>query len=148
MELILLQDVKGLGEQYQTVTVKPGYGRNYLIPQGFATLANRASKAQVAQKIKQSQTREEKMRSEMETMVGRIRNNPIRVGAKVGATDKIFGSVTNVQLAEAIREQTGVEVNRRKIEIPEDIKTLGSYKAHIRFSETFQYDIDFEVVAD
>ena len=148
MEIILIQDVKGLGNQYDTVKVKDGYGRNYLIPQKFAIIANRANKAIVAERIKQSRSKEEKMMGQIEAMVERIKLNPIKVGAKVGTTEKIFGSVTNVQLAEAIKQQTGIEIYRRKLTISDDVKTLGTYQAMLYFGEDLKYMIDFEVVSE
>jgi large subunit ribosomal protein L9 len=148
MEIILLQDVKGLGEQFETVTVKPGYGRNYLIPQKMAVIANRPNKAVVAERAKQIKAKEARLLQEIETVVDRIKLNPIKIGAKVGATDKIFGSVTNVQMSEAIKQQAGVEIDRRRIQLPDEIKTLGEYTATLNFGENLKYDIAFEVVAE
>ncbi|QQS28987.1 MAG: 50S ribosomal protein L9 [Sphingobacteriales bacterium] len=148
MEIILIQDVAGLGEQYQTVKVKDGYGRNYLIPQKLGLIANRSNKAIIAERIRQSRSKEDKLIQSIEAMVERIKMNPIKVGAKVGTTEKIFGSVTNVQLAEAIKQQTGIEVDRRKLTIDEDVKMLGSYQAVLYFREDLKYLIDFEVVAE
>ncbi len=148
MEIILIQDVDGLGDQYATVKVKDGYGRNFLIPQKLGLIANRANKAIVAERMRQTRSKEEKVIHKIEAMAERIKLNPIKVGAKVGTTEKIFGSVTNVQLAEAIKQQTGIEVDRRKLTIDEDVKTLGSYQAVLYFREDLKYVIDFEVVAE
>lgn len=148
MELILLQDVQGLGTQFSTVNVKPGYGRNYLLPQKMAIIANKANKAMAAEKMKQLTRKRERMVAEIETLVARLKVRPIQVGAKVGTTDKIFGSVTNVQLAEAIKAQTGIEIDRRKLSISDDVKTLGNYTATVDFGDGLHYDITFEVVAE
>ena len=148
MEIILIQDLDGLGDQYATVKVKDGYGRNFLIPQKLGLVANRANKAIVAERIRQTRSKEEKVIHKIEAMAERIKLNPIKVGAKVGTTEKIFGSVTNVQLAEAIKQQTGIEVDRRKLTIDEDVKTLGAYQATLYFREDLKYVIDFEVVAE
>lgn len=148
MEIILIEDVQGLGDQYATVKVKDGYGRNYLIPQKLAIVANRANKAVIAERIRQSRSKEDKIIQKIDAMVERIKLNPIQVGAKVGTTEKIFGSVTNVQLAEAIKLQTGIEVDRRKLTITDEVKTLGSYQAILYFREDLKYVIDFEVVSE
>ncbi|MBK6611447.1 MAG: 50S ribosomal protein L9 [Chitinophagales bacterium] len=148
MELILLQDVAGLGLQYDLVTVKNGYGRNYLIPKKLAAVANKASKAMAAERMKVLQLKEERMLHEIEDLVGRIKEKPIIVGAKTGTTEKIFGAVTNVQLAEAIKRQTGIDIDRRKIEIVEEVKTLGLYTAQLNFIGGRHYTIEFEVVAE
>lgn len=148
MQIILLQDVDGLGEQFQTVEVRPGYGRNFLIPKKLAVVANRANQAMADQRLKQIMKREQRVIAEIEAMIGQINARPIKVGAKVGTTEKIFGSVNNVQLAEAIKAQTGVEIDRRKIMIEEEVKTLGEYVATIKFREGQKYDIKFEVVAE
>lgn len=148
MDIILLQDVKGLGEQFDTVAVKPGYGRNFLIPQKLAVIANRANKAVAIERAKQIGIKEARVLKEIESLVERIKLNPIKIGAKVGTTDKIFGSVTNVQLSDAIKQQTGVEIDRRRIALPDEIKTLGEYVAVINFGDSLRYDIAFEVVAE
>lgn len=148
MEIILLQDIEKLGNQFDTVTVKPGYGRNYLIPQKLAVIANKANKANVGERIRQIKFKENRVMQQIESMIDRIKANPIIIGAKVGTTDKIFGSVTNVQLADAIKKQTGIEVDRRKIIIKEEVKVLGSYEAEIKFSEEAKYNFTFEVVSE
>ncbi len=148
MEIILLKDVAGLGSRFDKVTVKNGYGRNYLIPKKMAVIANRANSAKLAERMRQIQAKEERILAEIEQLIERIKANPIQVGAKVGTTDKIFGSVTNVQLAEAIKKQTGVELDRRKLSINEEVKTLGTYKATISFREGAVYEFDFDVVSE
>ncbi len=148
MQVILLKDIEGLGYEYDEVTVKGGYGRNFLIPKRMAVVANRANRNKVAELMKQITSKERRYLAEIESVIERIKARPIQVGAKVGTTEKIFGSVTNVQLADAIKKQTGVEVDRRKITIPEEVKTLGTYTANIRFSEENNYDIEFEVIAE
>jgi len=148
MQVILLQDVERLGEQFQTVTVKGGYGRNFLIPKKMAVVANKANTAIYAERLKQINAKENRLIQEIETLVERLKFAPIKVGAKVGTTDKIFGSVTNVQLADAIKRQTGIAIDRRKITIPDEVKTLGNYSAKVRFRDDLKYEIEFEVVAE
>jgi len=148
MQVILLQDIERLGDQFQTITVKGGYGRNFLIPKKMAVVANRANKAVYTERLKQIHAKENRLVQEIETLVERLKLAPIKVGAKVGTTDKIFGSVTNVQLADAIKRQTGIEIDRRKITIPDEVKTLGNYSAKVRFRDDLRYEIEFEVVAE
>ena len=148
MEIILLKDVQGLGSQFDTVTVKNGYGRNFLIPKKLGIIANRANKAVVGAKLNQINSKAAKALAAIEELVEKIKGTTLKVGAKVGTTEKIFGSVTNIQLADAIKRQTGIEIDRRKIVITEDIKTLGTYKAIIDFREDVKTEIAFEVVAE
>ncbi len=147
MKVILLKNIEGLGDEFETITVKNGYGRNYLIPQKLAVIANKANQAQAAERVRQITAKERREREKVEALMEQIKASPIKIGAKVGTTDKIFGSVNNVQLADAIKRQTGVEVDRRKIVIKEEIKTLGSYTATVKFREG-NYEFDFEVVAE
>lgn len=148
MELILLQDVENLGEKFQTVKVKPGYGRNYLLPRRMAVVANQSNKNAMSSLIKQLDKKRSKEMEEWKATAARLQNTPLSVGAKVGASNKIFGSVTNVQLAEAIKRLTGVEVDRRKIHINEEVKTLGTYSAHVELHKEVKIDVNFDVVSE
>ncbi|HAE35245.1 MAG: 50S ribosomal protein L9 [Chitinophagales bacterium] len=148
MEVILLKDVENLGDANAVVKVKDGYGRNFLIPRGLAVVANDGNKRMLEELKRQTSIKEAKMMAEVEKMAGQFKDNVIRVGAKVGQNDKIFGSVTNVQLAEAIRTQLGVLVDRKKISMEEDVKSLGNYSAHISLSAEKKVEVKFEVVEE
>ncbi len=148
MRIILLKDVPNLGYKNDVVEVKNGYGRNYLIPQNFAIVANRANLAKVEELSRQSARKQEKALAGLKAGIAKLDAAKITIGAKVGTTEKIFGSVTNVQIAEAIKKATGVEVDRRRISLEEDIKTLGTYTANIDFHKDLKYDLEFEVVAE
>lgn len=148
MDIILLQDVKNLGDQFETVSVKPGFGRNYLIPQKMAILATPANRATIAERKRQISAKEAKNIHLIESLIEQIKASTVTVGAKVGGSDKIFGSVTNIQLADAIKAQTGVEVDRRRVTILDEVKVLGTHKARVRFAENMHADIDFEVIAE
>lgn len=149
MEIILLENVDGLGKISDQVTVKNGYGRNYLLPRKMALLANKSNKAKAAEIASQAARREEKVLSQYEGLVSQIKAATVKVGAKVGTTGKIFGSVTNVQLAEAIKKATGEEVDRRKITIKaEEVKQLGEYEAVIALHPKVKVDFNFEVIAE
>ena len=148
MEIILLKDVENLGEANDVVKVKNGYGRNYLIPKGLALVASEGNRRMLEELKRQTAVKEQKMVAELEKMVDKFKNTVIRVGAKVGQNEKIFGSVTNVQLAEAIKTQIGVVVDRKKINIEEEVKSLGAYTAYITLSAERKVDVSFEVVEE
>ena len=148
MEIILLQDVDNLGDKHEVVSVKDGYGRNYLIPQKLGIIANQSNMARLAELRKQEEAREAKMISTYQEMADQLKSTVIRIGAKAGTTGKIFGSVTNVQLAQAIKDQLGLEIDRKKIEVPEEIKELGSYTAELHLHKEVDAKISFEVVAE
>jgi len=149
MQVILIENVKGLGKANDLVEVKGGYGRNYLLPNRLALMANKGNKKVAAEIVAQADRREQKVLSQFEGLVEKINNQTIKVGAKVGTTGKIFGSVTNVQLAEAIKKNTGEEVDRRKITIlSEEVKTLGEYEAQLVLHPKVKVDFNFEVISE
>lgn len=148
MEVILLENVDNLGERHDVVSVKNGYGRNYLIPQGMARVATSSDKRHVAEIRKQQSAKAAKALADMEAIAEKLASKTLQVGAKAGATGKLFGSVTNIQLADAIKKEFDVEVDRRKIAFPGDIKTLGKYKASVVLHKEVTADIEFEVVED
>jgi large subunit ribosomal protein L9 len=149
MEVILKKSVEKLGERDDVVTVKPGYARNYLIPQGLAVTANETNRKILANSLKFKSKREEAMLADYKEIAAKLAKATLKVGAKVGTTDKIFGSVTTHHLAEAIKTQLGIEVDRRVLSIQGDeIKSLGSYKLDVKLHEDVQVVLDFEVVAE
>jgi len=148
MEVILKQDLKGLGYKNDIVKVKNGYGRNFLIPQRIAVLATESNKKMQAEEIKQSSFKEEKLRNEATAMAAKFADVTVKVGAKAGESGKIFGSVTNIQLADALKK-AGYDVERKNIEMNEDaIKALGTYSAKVRLFKEISATINFEVVAE
>lgn len=148
MEIILIQDVDNLGGKNELVKVRNGYARNFLIPQGLAVEASPSNRKQLEERLKQTRKREEKMLAEINSVVAKLQEAPLQVGAKTGTSGKIFGTVTPLQLSRAIRDQKGYEIDRRKISLPEDVKELGSYKASIDFGNGKSAEVDFEVVAE
>lgn len=148
MQVILIQDVNNLGGAHELVNVKNGYGRNYLIPHKFAIEASPSNLKQLEERKKQLAKKEEKLLAEINSVIAVIKESPLKIGAKTGTSGKIFGSVTSVQIARAIREQKGYEIDRRRITILDDVKELGSYKAKIDFGKGHETDVDFEVVAE
>jgi large subunit ribosomal protein L9 len=148
MQVILIKDVDNLGGSNELVKVKHGYARNFLIPQKMAVEANPSNLKQLDEKIKQQKKKEAKMLAEINQVIAKLQETPLKLGAKTGTSGKIFGTVTSLQVARAIREQKGYEIDRKRITMPEDVKELGSYKAVIDFGNGKNTELDFEVVAE
>lgn len=148
MQVILIQDVDNLGGTNELVTVKNGYARNFLIPQKKAVEANSSNLKQMEEKQKQLAKKEAKLLSEINSVISVLRESPLRIGAKTGTSGKIFGSVTSLQISRAIRDQKGYEIDRKRINIPNEVKELGAYKATIDFGNGNNTEVDFEVVAE
>jgi len=148
MDIILIQDVDNLGAAHEIVKVRNGYARNFLIPRKMAVEASPGNLKQLEEKVKLAKKKEEKMLAEINSVVAKLNESPLRIGAKTGTSGKIFGSVTSLQISRAIREQKGYEIDRKKISITDEIKELGTYKAHIDFGNNKSADVDFEVVAE
>ncbi|BDQ11988.1 MULTISPECIES: 50S ribosomal protein L9 [Sediminibacterium] len=146
MQVILIQDVDNLGGKNELVTVKNGYARNYLIPQKFAVEASPSNLKQLEEKLKVKAKKEAAMLAEINKVVEVLKSSPVKVGAKTGTSGKIFGAVTSLQIARAIRDQKGYEIDRKRINIVDEVKELGSYKATIDFGNGNNTEIDFEVV--
>ncbi|WP_353182104.1 50S ribosomal protein L9 [Parapedobacter lycopersici] len=147
MEVILKQDIKKLGEKDDIVSVKPGYGRNYLIPQGFAVLATESSKKVLAENIRQAQFKQDKIKKDATELAAKLESVKLTIGAKAGETGKIFGSVNSIQVAEALKQQ-GFDVDRRRITFEEDPKVLGEYVANLNLHKEVKVQVPFEVVAE
>lgn len=148
MQVILIQDVNNLGGLNEVVNVRNGYARNFLIPQGLAVEASPSNVAQLQERLKQQQKKEAKMLAEINSVIAKLKEGAIKIGAKTGTSGKIFGSVTSVQIARAIRDQKGYEIDRRKIHILDEIKELGTYKAKVDFGNGNETEIEMEVVAE
>src|SRR5215204_5664518 len=148
MDIILIQDVDNLGGRNELVKVKNGYARNFLIPQGLAVEANPSNKKQLEERLKVAKKKEDVMLAQINSVISKLKESPVKVGAKTGTSGKIFGSVTSLQISRAIRDQKGYEIDRKRISIADEVKELGSYKAHIDFGNGKFADIDFEVVGE
>ena len=148
MEIILIQDVDNLGAAHEKVSVKNGYARNFLIPSKLAVEANSSNLKQMEEKLKQKHKKEEKLLAEVNKVIEVLKGSPLKIGAKTGTSGKIFGSVTSVQLARAIRDQKGYEIDRRRIHILSDVKELGTYKAKVDFGNGNETEVEFEVSAE
>ena len=148
MQVILIQDVDNLGQNNELVTVKNGYARNFLIPQKFAVEANPSNLKQLQEKLKVKAKKEAAMLAEVNKVIAVLKESPVKIGAKTGTSGKIFGSVTALQIARAIRDQKGYEIDRKRITIIGDVKELGTYQASIDFGGGKSTEIEFEVVGE
>ena len=148
MQVILINDVEKLGYKHDVVEVKPGYGRNYLIPKALAKIANKSNMAELDEIKRQEAEKEAARKAEYVEMARKMEGVVLKIGAKAGQSGKIFGSVTNVQIAAALKDQLGLDVERRKIEIAEEVKDLGTYQATINLHVEVQPSISFDVIAE
>lgn len=149
MEVILKQDIQNLGYANDVVNVKSGYARNYLIPNGLAITANETNKKVLEENLRQKAFKEEKITKEAETLAKALEGITVKIGAKAAETGKIFGSVNNIQIADAILQQFKYDIDRKKIVVDGDsIKELGTYSAEIRLHKDVKVNISFEVFAE
>ncbi len=147
MEIILKQDIKKVGEKDDIVNVKPGFGRNYLIPKGYAILATPSEKKVLAENIKQAQFKQEKIKLDAEAIAAKLEGVKLNIGAKAGESGKIFGSVNTIQIADALKKQ-GFEVDRRRITFEEEPKFVGEYIANLNLHKEVKVQVPFEVIAE
>jgi large subunit ribosomal protein L9 len=147
MEVILKQDVKNLGEKDDIVNVKPGYGRNYLIPKGFAQQATESARKVLAENLKQAQFKQEKIRKDADAIATRLEGIKLTIGAKAGETGKIFGAINTIQIADALKKE-GFEVDRRRITFDAEPKFVGEYTANLNLHKEVKVKVPFEVVAE
>jgi len=149
MEIILKKDVTDLGYAHDVVTVKDGFARNYLIPQGHAVMATEPNRKINAEDLRQKSFKAQKTRSEAELVAKSLENTTVKIGAKAAETGKIYGSVNAIQIADALRDQFKIDIDRKKIHVDGDsIKETGSYTASIRLHKDIQVTINFEVIAE
>ncbi|MDO6436149.1 50S ribosomal protein L9 [Cyclobacterium sp. 1_MG-2023] len=147
MEVILKTDIKGLGYKNDLVDVKPGYGRNYLIPQGFALLATSSNKKILQENIKQAAHKAEKIKTEAEAVAAKLESITLEIKAKIGDSGKIFGKVTTLQLSDALAEKS-IDIDRKKISINQPVTTSGDYEAEIDLHREVKTNVKFVVVAE
>lgn len=149
MEVILKQDVPNLGYINDKVNVKPGYARNFLIPQGIAILATETNRKILAENLKQKAFKADRVLHEAEELAQGLKDLTVKIGAKAAESGKIFGSVNAIQIAQALKDQFKFDIDRKKIHVDgEHIKELGTYKARIILHKEVQLDINFEVFAE
>ena len=146
MEIILLTDIANLGHKDDIVDVKQGYGRNYLIPQGYAILATPSARKVVAENLRQRAHKEAKLKAEAEAIAAQLAEVKLTIGAKTSSTGKIFGSVNSIMLSESLKEK-GFDIDRKKI-VLKDVKEIGTYTALIKLHREVKVDVEFEVVSE
>lgn len=147
MEVILKQNVPGLGNKHTMVTVKPGYGRNYLIPRKIAIVANAANKKVAQQYLDQIEKKEEKFRSDAKILAEKLATTTIKLKVKAGDQGKIFGTVTALQIAEYIHNTHGINIEPKTIIINQPIKEVGTYEATFNPYKSISQNIKIEVTA-
>jgi len=147
MEVILTQDVQGLGYKNDVVKVKPGYGRNYLIPNGVALIANDANKRMTAENTRQAAHKAAKVKQDAETLAQRLGDLTIELKTKAGETGKIFGAVTAIQIADALKGK-GFDIDRKKVILKEQPKQLGTYKVSLDLHKEVKHEITVNVVGE
>jgi large subunit ribosomal protein L9 len=148
MEVILIQDVDNIGAKNEVVKVKNGYARNFLLPRQLAVESSPSNRKQLEERMKQVKKKEDKMLAEINSVIAKLNEAPLKLGAKTGTSGKIFGSVTSLQISRAIREQRGYEIDRKKISIADEVKEIGTYKATIDFGNSKTTEVEFEVIAE
>ena len=146
MEIILLTDIENLGHKDDIVDVKQGYGRNYLIPQGYAILATPSARKVVAENLRQRAHKEAKLKAEAEEIAAQLAEVKLTIGAKTSSTGKIFGSVNSIMISESLKEK-GFDIDRKKI-VLKDVKEIGTYTALIKLHREVKVDVEFEVVSE
>jgi large subunit ribosomal protein L9 len=148
MEVILIKDVNTLGGRNEVVKVKNGYARNFLIPQKYAVEASPSNLKQLEERLKVQRKKEDAMLAEIKSVIAKLTAAPLKLAVKTGTSGKIFGSITTVMVAKGIREQFGYEIDRRKIQLPEELKELGTYTAKIDFSNGNEAELTLEIIAE
>jgi large subunit ribosomal protein L9 len=148
MQIILLKDVEKLGNMHDVVTVKDGYARNYLIPNQMALVANKTNLANLKEILRQQENRENKMLGTYQEMAKKAEGVTLRITSKAGASGKLFGSIQATHIVEALKSQAGLEVDRKKVIMPEDVKELGAYVATLNLHKQVQAPVKFEIVAE
>lgn len=147
MEVILTQDVQGLGYKNDVVKVKSGYGRNYLIPKGIAMVANASNRKMVEENIRQAAHKAEKLRKDAQELAEQIGELVLEIGAKVGESGKIFGAITSLQISDALKEK-GFEIDRKRIIFNTKVKEVGEYLITLDLHKEVKKEIPFKVVAE
>ncbi len=148
MEVILIKDLNTLGGKNEVVKVKNGYARNFLIPRGIAVEASPSNMKQLNERLKVQAKKEAVIMAEINSVISKLKETPVRITAKTGTSGKIFGSVTTVMIARAISEQKGYDIDRRKIHLLDDVKELGLHKAKVDFTNGTEAEFEVEVIAE
>lgn len=147
MEVILKEDIQNLGYKDDVVNVRKGYARNFLIPQGKAVIASESAKKVLAENQKQRAHKLAQVKADAQALADKLEGITLTIGTKTSSTGTIFGSVSNIQISEALKEK-GIEVDRKLIIIKDQVKEIGNFNAIVRLHKEIAVDIPFEVVAE
>lgn len=147
MEVILKQDVQGLGYKNDIVKVRPGYGNNYLIPNGFALIANDSNKRLVNENIRQAAHKAAKVKQDADALAARVGELTIEIKTKAGESGKIFGAVTALQISDALKAK-GFDIDRKKVVLKESPKQIGTYTATLDLHKEVKHEIKVKVVGE
>ena len=147
MEIILKDDVKGLGYKNDIVTVKSGYGRNFLLPQGLAMLADKTNKKITAENVRQAAHKADKIKGDAQAIADQVGDMVLDIPAKIGESGKIFGRVTTLQLAEALKAK-GVDIDRKRLSFDQEPASAGDYTATANLHKEVKHTVKFRVVAE
>lgn len=144
----MLQDVDKVGDKHEVIEVKNGFGRNYLLPRGLAIIANQSNMGRLNEMIRRENAQEQKRLDEYRAIADQLKGKTLRVGAKSGTSGRIFGSITQLQIKNLIQEQFGVEIERKKVILPEEAKELGTYQFTMRLHPEVVQEMDMEIVQE
>ncbi len=148
MKVIMLKDVDKVGDKHDVITVKNGFGRNYLLPRGLAIIANESNMGRLNEMIRREEAQEQKKLDVYQDIAKQLDGKTLKVGAKAGTSGRIFGSITQLQVKNHLQEQFGVEVERKKIVLPEDAKEIGTYTLTLKLHPQVTKEMSMEVVAE
>jgi large subunit ribosomal protein L9 len=148
MKLILTQEVAGLGDPGDVVEVKDGYGRNYLLPRGLAFLATSGAEAQAEGMRRSRDVKDATARAAAEEVAKSLVNSPVNLTARVGADDRLFGSITSADIVAAIASQKGVDIDRKQVHLSEPIKTIGTHLVPVKLHANVEFPVTVEIASD
>ena len=148
MKVIMLQDVEKVGDKHEVIEVKDGFGRNYLLPRGLAIIGNKSNMGRLNEMIRRENAQEQKKLDVYREIAKKLQGKTLRVGAKSGTSGRIFGSITQLQIRNLLQEQFGVDVERRKIVLPDEAKELGTYQFTMRLHPDVVQEMDMELVQE
>lgn len=148
MKVIMLKDVDKVGDKHDVITVKNGFGRNYLLPRGLAIIGNESNMGRLNEMIRREEAQEQKKLDVYQAMANKLKGQTLKVGAKAGTSGRIFGSITQLQVKNHLQEQFGVEIERKKIQLPEDVKELGTYTLTLNLHKQVVQEMEMEVAQD
>ncbi|MEM7575756.1 MAG: 50S ribosomal protein L9 [Bacteroidota bacterium] len=148
MQVIMLKDVDKVGDKHEVVTVKNGFGRNYLIPRGLALIANKTNLGRLAEMTRREEAQEQKKLDDYKAMAEKVQGKTLKIGAKASSSGRIFGSITQLQVIGALQEQFGIEVERKKVVLPETAKEIGEYELTLKLHKEVMPTLTMAIVEE